>query len=644
MKNFMIVTVSAIMPLAAFSQGTQWLSGQTSGNSQTAQIPAETAAAPVQSARQSGTSNVNASAPTGGFFESGTTERMADKIFDTNKDSFDLENGTLNWKGKTFNIGDSRLVKARFERYLSTPVNAQNFNSYQAVLSEITARLSATNDRLPDEALRACWSRLFDAAEYDVDGQSSLTIANLVYLSWRMKGEYEIARNDEMEQEKSTKDAQQKAAGQARFLEYASDKINQMNSGKNRSSRKRTEGTAELAYSVQDLQKEVVELATKKTVRELTATKAVLQFQSQVVSFLMERKFQQAQIASMFYRHIYRGNVQEMKVGNDQIKELFPVSNFMPTVDMLENVAIEARKDVRDGMAAVDALYANGETYGALQRLMETFAIGEFDPLLTLFPYEKRKVLQKVYKDVSALKSLADSRDWEAMVNILENFETLAPDFPAKEALAKIRAAQRISEMHVMAAKQAAALGKAEEVKKSLAAAMEIWPLNPSIAEFNADLVGLASGASKYMQKFDELLARNNYREIVAEAPEYAIALRQDKVRADKLKTIVLKISQIDMLIGQAKEFEKQNNKYFAWDILENARAIDPNDPQLALALANLAPEVSDYVKMLGLAKSAEDAKDYAVALNYYLAAQEIFPASQACRLGIERVASKYAK
>ena len=105
-----------------------------------------------------------------------------------------------------------------------------------------------------------------------------------------------------------------------------------------------------------------------------------------------------------------------------------------------------------------------------------------------------------------------------------------------------------------------------------------------------------------------------------------------------------MRISQIDTLIAQATEFEKQNNKYFAWDILENARALDPDDSKLALALARLAPEVADYVKMLGRAKAEEEKQNYAIALNYFIAAQEIFPASQACRLGIERVASKYAQ
>ena len=623
-----------------FSQSATWLNKQpsVSANPQVSQQVSPQASASVPS--------VSGAQPTlpqqKGFFESSTFERTADKIFDTDKDSFDFENGTLNWKGKTFNVGDSRMVRARFERYLAMPSVSQDYNAYQAILAEITSRLSASNDRLPDEVVRACWSRLFDAAEYDVDGRSSLTIANLVYLSWRMRGEYQTARREEAKQQEITDEQKKEVIGKAEFGEYATDKIVSQNRKHN--TKQRTKGTTALAYEVQNLETEIANLATKKGAKELVGTKAVLLFQSQIVSFLLERKFQQAQIASMFYRHIFRGSAQELQVGKDEIKELIPVSSFLPSIDIFENISTEARKDIRDGMVAVNTLIKNGEMFGAFERLMETFALGEFDSELALLPSEKRRQILKIYKDVSAMKTLADAKDWGAIIEILEDFKTTAPDFRTREVLAKVRTAQRVSDMHVMAAKQAAALGKIEDVKASLAQAMQMWPLNPAISEFNKDLVGLASGASKYIQKFDELLARKNYREIVAEAPEYAIAFRQDKERAEELRKIVVRISQIDTLIAQAEEFEKQNNKYFAWDILENARAIDGSDSKLALALARLAPEVSDYVKMLGRAKAEEEKQNYAIALNCYLSAQEIFPASQACRLGIERVASKYAE
>ena len=581
--------------------------------------------------------------------ESGAAERTIDKVFDVNSDSFETENGSIKWKGKTFSIGDSRIVRARFERYLARPVDSAGFNSYQAILSEIISQLAPSNDNLDEELIRAAWDRLFDAAEYDYDGSASIMIANVVYQSWRMRSEYEIKRMEESEKLRAEKDSRNRMVMHAEFMEYANDKLkremslSRQRSGGN-SGDPRSIGTAELAARTLEWEKAVADTAASKTSREATALKAILQFQSQIVSFLMGRNFQQAQIASMFYRHIYRGNAQDLQVGKEQLGDFIQISQFTPSVDTLEMVAMQARKDASDGMKAVEAIYNSGELYGDLQRLMETFIIGEYEPSLVAFDYEKKKVLHGLYRDVSAIKSLADAKDWGGIEKTLGDIRKVASDFPYREILSKVQTAQRASDMHLMSAKQAAALGKADDVKKALISAMEIWPLNPAIKEFNEDLVDITAGMEKFSRKFDELLSQGNFRAISLEAPEYGLAFRNDTARASKLKEVVLKISQIDAMLAQAAEFEKQKNPYFAWDVLENARAIDPNDPDLARAFAHLAPEVSDYVKILGKAKSAEAEGRYPEALNLYLSAQDIFPASQACRTGIERVAPRYAE
>lgn len=583
-----------------------------------------------------------AQAPNTGIFESSTAERFADRIFDVKTDSIDT-NGNLRWKGKTFSVGDSRIVRARFERYLSMPANLGDYENYRSILAEIEAQLAANNDNLTLENIKYAWSRLFDAAEYQIDGDSSLVIANLVYLSWRMRDEYENFKSAENEKERDVKAAKFRAKEKAEFMEYASDKMKRLTSRRARNSQSSpTVGTADLGYRLQDLQRQVAELATAKAMKEAVATKAVWQFQSQILAFILERKFQQAQISAMFYRHIYRGNAQELQVGREQIKDLVQVSNFTPTADALEMIAIDARKDIADGMAAVETLYDKGDRYAALERLLETFLIGEQDVALAVFSPEKREVLRKIYKDAITIKELADSKDWGGVEEVVNEISKLAADFPSREVLSKVKTAQTASNMALLAAKQAAALGAADDVKKNIEKAALLWPLNPGIQAFNDELLGLTKGISTYVKKFDENVERGNFRDIMDEAPEYGIAFKNDSERAKKLREIVVKISQIDSLIAQAAEFERQKSPYFAWDILENASRIDSTDPVLARAIARLAPEVSDYVKALNRAKDAENKKEFAAALNYYLAAQKIFPASQACRMGIERVAEKY--
>lgn len=607
--------------------------------------PASPVSAPVQSVSAPAAPAApqqTAQAPNTGIFESSTAERFADRIFDVKTDSIDT-NGNLRWKGKTFSVGDSRIVRARFERYLSMPANLGDYENYRSILAEIEAQLAANNDNLTLENIKYAWSRLFDAAEYQIDGDSSLVIANLVYLSWRMRDEYENFKSAENEKERDVKAAKFRAKEKAEFMEYASDKMKRLTSRRARNSQSSpTVGTADLGYRLQDLQRQVAELATAKAMKEAVATKAVWQFQSQILAFILERKFQQAQISAMFYRHIYRGNAQELQVGREQIKDLVQVSNFTPTADALEMIAIDARKDIADGMAAVETLYDKGDRYAALERLLETFLIGEQDVALAVFSPEKREVLRKIYKDAITIKELADSKDWGGVEEVVNEISKLAADFPSREVLSKVKTAQTASNMALLAAKQAAALGAADDVKKNMEKAALLWPLNPGIQTFNDELLGLTKGISTYVKKFDENVERGNFRDIMDEAPEYGIAFKNDSERAKKLREIVVKISQIDSLIAQAAEFERQKSPYFAWDILENASRIDSADPVLARAIARLAPEVSDYVKALNRAKDAENKKEFAAALNYYLAAQKIFPASQACRMGIERVAEKY--
>lgn len=607
--------------------------------------PASPVSAPVQSVSAPAAPAApqqTAQAPNTGIFESSTAERFADRIFDVKTDSIDT-NGNLRWKGKTFSVGDSRIVRARFERYLSMPANLGDYENYRSILAEIEAQLAANNDNLTLENIKYAWSRLFDAAEYQIDGDSSLVIANLVYLSWRMRDEYENFKSAENEKERDVKAAKFRAKEKAEFMEYASDKMKRLTSRRARNSQSSpTVGTADLGYRLQDLQRQVAELATAKAMKEAVATKAVWQFQSQILAFILERKFQQAQISAMFYRHIYRGNAQELQVGREQIKDLVQVSNFTPTADALEMIAIDARKDIAAGMAAVETLYDKGDRYAALERLLETFLIGEQDVALAVFSPEKREVLRKIYKDAITIKELADSKDWGGVEEVVNEISKLAADFPSREVLSKVKTAQTASNMALLAAKQSAALGAADDVKKNIEKAALLWPLNPGIQAFNDELLGLTKGISTYVKKFDENVERGNFRDIMDEAPEYGIAFKNDSERAKKLREIVVKISQIDSLIAQAAEFERQKSPYFAWDILENASRIDSADPVLARAIARLAPEVSDYVKALNRAKDAENKKEFAAALNYYLAAQKIFPASQACRMGIERVAEKY--
>ena len=79
---------------------------------------------------------------TAGNYSSSTAEGGADRLFNVNSDSVDLENGTMQWKGSTMNLGNSRSVRARFERYLAAPTDNGDMKRYVAILDQIQFLLS----------------------------------------------------------------------------------------------------------------------------------------------------------------------------------------------------------------------------------------------------------------------------------------------------------------------------------------------------------------------------------------------------------------------------------------------------------------------------------------------------------------------
>ena len=598
-------------------------------------------AAPVQS------SNVSVSPSTS--LDSGTLERTQDKLFDVESDSIDFENGSFKWKGRTFDLGSSRIVRARFERYLAMDLSDQNFDSYQKILKEITASLApAAIDALdPDERdaiVKAAWSKLYDAAEYDIDNDGCIAISNCVYQVWRMASEY---RKADIREKLAIADAK-KTARETESLERKIASDNYMAQRRAMESPKSTRvvpptiGANQVANQLKELAEAFGKKSLKTAEKTAVGAQAILQFQSQTMSFLTARKFQHATISAYFYRVLFKGSFQNFEVGKDEFAKFYPISNMLPTNDLMESLATEARNDVRESMISVNSLYDSGQRYSALMRLMETFMLGENEPSVRAFDFEKKKVLHAIYRDVMLLKDLADNRDLAAIEEALQRIGALANDFPSHEAYSKIRIARQASNLKIMQARAAAFNGNLDDAKAALEEAAIIWPLNPELDKFTDEVMKMSVGASKYVARFDELLERQNYREIMDSAAEFGIALRDSPEKIAKLKEIVGNVSQIDFLIAQAHELNLQGNSYVAWELLEKARSIDAADPILARAMASLAPSVADYVQILDKARLAEKSGRGVEALNLYLRAQDIFPTSQTCREGIERMSNSF--
>ena len=634
--------------------------------------------------------------------ESGTLLQIINQAFDTNSDAINPESGTMTWKGHSYDIGQFRVFRGRFERYLSLPATRDQ-DDYAATLDEIFKLLSTRTANGSQDAVVEAWKLLYRASEYEADGSNSLGVANQIFNAWRIRDEkqaFSVTQTelDRIRRQQSASvvysgDAFINEAGRSGADAVASAALmgglgssggsdsgsnsnsgggaangtttvtsggttttvsgggnsngqanRGTNSGGNQSRPPSGLGTAGTSGALGQLfrARELAETEAKIKALEaaglLSVVQAKLQFQSQIMSLFLQRRFQHALIASSFYRYIFKGSHQNLEVGKKELSSFLPTTDLALTVETIEFLSREAINDVNSGMASVRSNYDDGRKIGALERLQETFFLGEYLPAVTQFEPARKEALLTLYRKVDEARKLADLRDFEAVIGLTEEIGTLTKDFRSPEVSAAVRSAQRMSTLSLNAAQQAAATGDYAKAQEFVEKAAQLWPLNPAIKNYTENMASQADLGTQAAVVFDEAFKRDDFRRIYERRAELAVAFLNDNVRGPQLKAVIDRMSRVEIYLAQTEELLAQNNAFSAWEALAAAAAFAPNDVVLNQRMAQLAPRVAEFIGRLDQAKRYESDQRYAAALTQYLAAQDIHPASQLARTGLTRV------
>lgn len=581
-----------------------------------------------------------------GLFESQTGQNMADSVFNTDSDSINFEDGTFNWKGRTFNLGNARVARARFERYLASPDLTSNDEVYIGIIERIASLLSLVGEdqikdtkTLQDEIFQA-WEMLFKASRYEMDQGISLVVANQVYNIWRIRDEnYALSRaRSLMEERKDTTEGD--LLSHEKLASEHMDRRERLKA-EGRHTGAAYDGVTQSSLLAQELVSMEARIAAMDATSLASGQMAKLQFQSQLVNLLLSRRFEHCQIAAQFYRFAFKGSHQTITVGGEELASFVPVSDFTPTVETVELLAREAKADVRTGMDTVNSLYDSNELFGALERMQETFFLGEFTPEVLEFPAEKKRKLLELYRKTRELQVLLDNKDYSGIERVVEECQAIAYDFPASSVLSGITSVKSVSNMAVMDARRAVAMGEFDKAESRLEQATALWPQNPAIKTYMEEINQKLDIGNQAGIMFDDLFKRNDYRAIYEESAKFSAALIDDEARREQLKQAVEKISRVDILIAGATEMDTQGNAFQAWEMLAEAESIYADDYVLARAQAKLAPRVANFVGALDRAEQAEKDGNFALSLTRYLQAKEIYPASKIGRQGIERLSEK---
>ncbi len=564
---------------------------------------------------------------------------------------------TVTVAGITIPLGNSRVIKARFEKYLNQPAeNSEAASAYRADITEILTVLAPHNfasisgKQQKGNPLVDAFRLLPRAASYPGDAGLSSSLAESIYTAM-------LARQDS----NNLREINNRLAEERRQASIEGDRVarNERANGLGRKERVTesnngdvttetiTPGVGEQSLRYTDHLRRITEIeALRKTniIRsEAALIQSKVQYQTAMVQWFLQRRFQHVLMASRFYNRIWTDGDRTLKFEKDSdVSRLFSESlGSTPTVSTLDSLASEAIRDSEKAIESFNYLLEKNEIHSASQRLMEAFALGEYLEPVTTLPREKKRQVQDHITNLNLLYEAMQGRDYTTAQDLLTKLQSSARDFPAAKATSAITGFTLASDLALEEAKSHLLSQNREAAVAASKEAADIWPTNPKLNEFR-ELASNISTPVVARNDFDRLLAEKNYREIArrTETGEFPTALRGDTKRQAALKQITGNLRTIEVAISKANEFTKQGNSYGAYEQLARIRQEFPDDPKLGREIEILAPKVADFTLALNRAQELRERRkpQLASALAHYLEAQSIYPNSEIAEENIEEL------
>jgi hypothetical protein len=558
----------------------------------------------------------------------------------TNMPMGDPGSENVAFNGKLWNVTNNRLMRSRFETYLTTPeaISAED-QAYRDIMAQMMQLLAPTNKPGP-EPMKA-FALLPEAATFKIDGGLCNSIANAiwdVWLSQRKQGNLKSA-NVAMDERR-------------RQLEWNAQMSNEnTKSAKVASSEKGAQAKADAKAQADGATfgrtsgyiKGIAEIEARKKMNEaatgLSEVSSKIQFQALIVQMFLQRRFEHAVIACRFYPNLFKDgdSILQLDKDADLQKALSGSFGVPPTVTMIDGLSLEAMRTVDESLVSFENLVARTDIDSASNRLLEAFGVGEYLPRVRRLPMkEKSKVLDFVRKK-NKLLGFLEMRDFaEAEKTVLE-LKSEAQDFEYAKPLAAINTAKSVSSLHISKARMAMATKDTKTLETEMKAATEIWPTNPDLANFSGELVKGSDMKSQGIMEFDRLISQKGYRQIFDNKLQLAIAVQGDAAREKQLEKVLNDMGRVEIVMGGAKELAA-TSPAAAWEKVEKEAKLFPDDNALSKLRADLGIQASEFVTAIERGRQHEEKKQTGSALAWYLKAKRMHPPSELAQAGIKRL------
>ena len=555
---------------------------------------------------------------------------------------------TITVGGVPIPLGDNRLMRARFEKYLSQPPETDEAAQlYRETVNKILQTVSPFHPGGPD--LYSAFTLLPAASTYPGDANLCSTLAEAVYMAMLAKRDVNGLNrlNDSIEKEKQKLivDGDWRLRHERESQLGQRETVGQGGGGNQRQTRRDATGSGAASLRHFEALRRISEIEALKKANiartEVQTLQTKAQYQVSMVQWFVQRRFEHVVMAARFYNQIWKDGDSTLQIDeNSDVSKLFSQSvGVSPTVTSLDALANEAIRDVEKYIDAFKLLLERDELHSASQRLMEAFALGEYlAPVATLPLEEKRRVTEYI-RDLHELYGTVQARDYTRSKVLVASLKEKARDFPSSKIDSVIAASTLASDLAIEEAKAHLIGRDSDKAADRIRQAAEMWPTNPKLDEFR-NLIGATSVIVVARNDFDRLLSERNYREIARRQYEFAPAIQGDTDREDAFRQIITNLTKIEAALGKAGEFSKMGQNYAAWEQLAELREEFPDDPNLGRELELLAPKVADFTIALDRGRQFENRmpKQTGSAIAWYLKARELHPQSKFAEDGVNRL------
>jgi hypothetical protein len=321
-------------------------------------------------------------------------------------------------------------------------------------------------------------------------------------------------------------------------------------------------------------------------------------------------------------------------------------SRTFKSLSQIDSVANEIIRDVNEGVKVYKFLLEKEEMESAASQLASLFTKGEYLPSVRMLNQDDKRRTLAYAQLCNRLVNAANSGNIDVLTTVVDEMKKMNPGFDDAEIHAKLQGVKTASSLLVAQAKVAASKGDLQAVQTEITRAAALWPNNPELQSFSAEMSRFSERANPQVQAladFDQLEGQGNFRRIFDEKEKYIAAVAADdsprkKVRQSKLRSLLDRMQEIEASMMRAQEISRRGDQSGAWEGIEVTFRKYPDDPKLGQLRADLTTQTPDFVNDIREAGELESRKEYGSALAWYLRAQRRYPMSDLSKQGIQRV------